>query len=53
MKSKIIFLLLILNSVLLPAQIRIDWQQCYGSMGIDEALGIIQNETGGYYIVGK
>ena len=52
MKSKIFFLLLILNSVLLPAQIRIDWQQCYGSMGIDEALGIIQNEIGGYYIVG-
>ena len=33
-------------------QIRIDWQQCYGSMGFDEAFGIIQNETGGYYIVG-
>ena len=52
MKSKIFFLLLILNSVLLPAQIRIDWQQCYGSMGNDDARGIIEKE-GGYWVIGK
>ena len=51
MKSKIIFLLLILNSVLLPAQIRIDWQQCYGSMGRDEARGIIEKKDG-YWVAG-
>lgn len=51
MKSKIIFLLLILNSVLLPAQIRIDWQQCYGSFSMDHASRIAKKE-GGYWVTG-
>ena len=54
MKAKfILILLLLLNSAMLPAQIRIDWQQCYGSMETDNAYGIIQNASGGFYVVGK
>ena len=34
-------------------QIRIDWQQFYGSMETDNAYGIIQNASGGFYVVGK
>ena len=54
MKAKLILvLLLLLNSAMLPAQISIDWQQCYGSMETDNAYGIIQNASGGFYVVGK
>ena len=53
MKAKpIIVLLLLLNSTILFSQIRIDWQQCYGSMGNDDARGIIEKE-GGYWVIGK
>ena len=53
MKIKItLFSILLLNSLFLSAQIKIDWQQCYGSMERDEACGIIENNHGGFYVAG-
>lgn len=52
MKAKlIIVLLLLLNSTILLAQVRIDWQQCYGSMETDNAYGIVQCGDR-YFVVG-
>lgn len=49
--KRILFILLLVPYCLC-AQIRIDWQQCYGSMGNDDARGIIEKE-GGYWVIGK
>lgn len=40
-KLFLILAITLINSLCFP-QIRIDWQQCYGSMGRDEARGIIE-----------
>ena len=53
MKRKFILVIILLFcSAFLSAQIRIDWQQCYGSMETDEVRCIIPNETGGYRVAG-
>lgn len=39
-------------STVLFSQIRIDWQQCYGSMKDDEAVSLVAKD-GGYYVVGR
>ena len=52
--KRLIFIIVLgcISSISFP-QIRIDWQQCYGSMETDEARCIIPNETGGYRVAGK
>lgn len=52
MKIKVtLFSILLLHSLFLSAQIRIDWQQCYGSMKDDEIGNIIKKDNG-YYVLG-
>ena len=49
-KLFLILAITLINSLCFP-QIRIDWQQCYGSMGRDEARGIIEKKDG-YWVAG-
>ena len=53
---KIVFLIIslamALASVCAYSQIRIDWQQCYGSMGNDRATRIVKKPNG-YWIAGR
>ena len=48
--KRILFILLLVPYCLC-AQIRIDWQQCYGSMWNDRAYGIIEKGNG-YWVTG-
>ena len=45
----IAFLLAVVNSF---AQLRIDWQQCYGGLGFDEPAGFLPKNEG-YIILGS
>lgn len=45
-------MVLICYSLVLHSQIRIDWQQCYGSMKDDDAVSLTAKD-GGYYVVGR
>ena len=53
---KIVFLIIslamALASVCAYSQIRIDWQQCYGSMGNDRVTRIVKKPNG-YWIAGR
>lgn len=49
--KRFIFIISLIIPYCLCAQISIDWQQCYGSMGNDEACGIIDNGNG-YLLAG-
>ena len=51
MKRFLISLLISLTATCAYSQIRIDWQQCYGSLGHDDAHCIVQKE-GGYWVAG-
>jgi len=52
MKRKLLIMAMMCCSTVLFSQIRIDWQQCYGSMKDDEAVSLVAKD-GGYYVVGR
>ena len=52
MKRKLLIMAMMCCSTVLFSQIRIDWQQCYGSMKDDEAVSLMAKD-GGYYVVGR
>lgn len=52
MKRKLLIMALVCCSTVMFSQIRIDWQQCYGSMKDDEAVSLVAKD-GGYYVVGR
>jgi hypothetical protein len=46
---KIIALIVLLSTAILSAQApAIQWQKCYGGIGVDEAICIRQTTDGGY-----
>ena len=52
MKRKLLIMAMMCCSTVMFSQIRIDWQQCYGSMKDDEAVSLVAKD-GGYYVVGR
>ena len=52
MKRKLLIMAMMCCSTVMFSQIRIDWQQCYGSMKDDEAVSLMAKD-GGYYVVGR
>ena len=52
MKRFLISLLISLTATCAYSQIRIDWQQCYGSFNYDQAHRIVKKE-GGYWVSGS
>ena len=42
----IVLLVTLAQPLLIKAQIRIDWQQCYGSLEDDWGLSIVQSDNG-------
>ena len=52
MKRKLLMMALVCCSTVMFSQIRIDWQQCYGSMKDDDAVSLVAKD-GGYYVVGR
>ncbi len=51
MKRKLLIMAMMCCSTVLFSQIRIDWQQCYGSMKDDEAYSLLKHGEG-YYVLG-
>lgn len=51
MKSMLVSFIIALTAVYSYSQIRIDWQQCYGSMGMDQANRLVKKHNG-YRITG-
>ena len=51
MKRLVLAFVLVLLCSISFSQIRIDWQQCYGSFGMDYSCGIAKKE-GGYWVAG-
>ena len=51
MKRKLLIMAMMCCSTVMFSQIRIDWQQCYGSMKDDEAYSLLKHGEG-YYVLG-
>ena len=49
--KKLLFIIWMLVYQISGAQVRIDWQQCYGSMESDYAEGVVKTEDG-YLVIG-